>query len=85
MGIVYMGGCFPGVIGILDFMTGCTKLRGRCPDHGVVTDTEKGKPDDDTDNNEDAGNKNFFFHGVSCCLRLINLQLFNAIALRLTT
>jgi hypothetical protein len=40
LGIIYMGGCFPGVVSILYFVTGGTKLRGRCSHHSVISDAE---------------------------------------------
>ena len=51
LGIVYMGGCFPGIVGKLNFMAGSTKLRSGSPCHGIVGDTEYGEGDDNSDNN----------------------------------
>ena len=45
LGIIDMRGCFPGIIGISDFMAGGAELRRRRSDHGVITETEKGKSD----------------------------------------
>ena len=39
--IVHMCGGFPGVVGKLNFMAGCTEIGGRGSDHGVVSDAEK--------------------------------------------
>jgi len=60
LGIVDMSGCFPGVVCIFDFVTGCTKLRRRCPDHGVITKTEKGKSDEYAKAHKGNSNNDFF-------------------------
>ena len=44
-GVVDMGGGTPGPDSRLDFMAGGTKIGGRCANHGIVTDAEKGKGD----------------------------------------
>jgi len=61
LGIVDMGGCFPGVVCILDFVAGCTELRRRRPDHGVIAKTEKRKSDEYAEAHE-GGSDNDFFH-----------------------
>jgi len=54
LGVVDVGGCFPGVVGEADFMTGGTELRRGCPNHGIVRDTEDGKGDDEADADENS-------------------------------
>ena len=62
LGIVHMGGCLPCIVSELNFMAGSTKLRRRCPNHGVVPDTEQRESDDDSHNNEYAAIEVFFHH-----------------------
>jgi hypothetical protein len=67
LGIVDMGGCFPGVVCISNFVAGCAKLRCRGSDHGVITKTEKGKRNEYAEAHKGGGN-NKFFHFTPACL-----------------
>ena len=49
LGIIHMGRCLPSIICELNLVTGCTKLRRGGADHGVISDTEQRKGDDDAD------------------------------------
>ena len=40
LGIVYVGGCLPGIVGKLNLVAGGTKLGRGCAYHGVVSETE---------------------------------------------
>jgi hypothetical protein len=60
LGIVDVCGCFPGVVCISDFVAGCAKLGCRSPDHGVITETEKGKCDEYTEAHKDGSDNNLF-------------------------
>jgi len=40
LGIIDMGGGFPGVVSILNFMAGCAKLGSGSPHHRIVPDAE---------------------------------------------
>jgi hypothetical protein len=55
LGIVDMGGGFPGVVGRLDFVAGGAKFRGRSADHCVVAHAEQRKSDDNTDHDKNGG------------------------------
>jgi len=43
--IVYMGRCFPGIIGKLNFMARCTEMGGRRSYHRIIRHGEKRKAD----------------------------------------
>jgi hypothetical protein len=47
-----VSGSLPGIVCELDFMTGGAKLRCGGTHHGVVSDAEDGKSDNDADNDE---------------------------------
>jgi len=72
LGIVDMGGRFPGIVSKLDFMARCAKLRCRCPDHGVIRNTENGKTDDNTDADKDRPN-DVFFHNLLSTVGLTSI------------
>ncbi len=42
LGIVDVGGCFPGVVGKLNLVTGGTEFGGRGPYHGIIGDAKQG-------------------------------------------
>jgi hypothetical protein len=54
LGIIGMGRGLPGVVSKLNFMAGGAELRGRGSHHGVVTDTEEGKGNQNAHDNKDA-------------------------------
>jgi hypothetical protein len=64
LGVVGVGGCFPGIVGELDFMTGGTKLRGGGPYHCIIGDAENGKGDNNTRSDKNGSN-DILFHGFS--------------------
>ncbi len=66
LGIVDMGGCFPGVVCISNFVAGCAKLGCRSPDHGVITKTEKGKCNEYAEAHKGGGGNKFFHFTPSC-------------------
>lgn len=70
LGIVDVGGCFPRVVGELDFMAGGTKSRSGCSNHRVVGDTEQRKSNDNAGAYQDDPDE-IFFHGRALCRRLI--------------
>ena len=55
LGVIHMGGGFPGVVGGLDFMAGGAKFRRRSANHGVITHTKQGKCDQDADHDKNGG------------------------------
>jgi len=55
LGIVDVGGGFPGIIGSLDFVAGRAKFRGGCANHGIITHAEQWKSDNHTYYNENKG------------------------------
>ena len=54
LSVIDVGGCFPGVVGELNFVTGCTEFGGRGSHHGVVGDAEKGQGDEHADNDKNG-------------------------------
>jgi hypothetical protein len=54
LGIVHMGGSFPGIVGELDFMTRSAELWCRSADHGVISDAKNGKCNQNADNDKDT-------------------------------
>lgn len=64
LGVIDMGGRPPGVVCELDFMTRCTKLGCRGPNHRIIRQTEKGKSDKDSHDDENSA-RDPFFHGGS--------------------
>lgn len=54
LGIVRMGGGLPGIVGRLNFVAEGAELGGRGSHHGVITDTEEGKGDQNTQDNQDT-------------------------------
>jgi hypothetical protein len=54
LGIIGVSRGLPGVVGKLNFMAGGAELRRRGSHHGVVTDTEEGKGDQNANDNKDA-------------------------------
>ena len=58
--IVHMSRGLPGVKRWLNFMTRGTKLRGGCPNHGVIKYTKQWECDQNARGNEDARNEIFF-------------------------
>lgn len=54
LGIIYMGGCFPGVVSELDFVAPSAKLRCGGSHHGEVRHAEKREGDDDPDSNKNG-------------------------------
>ena len=52
LGVIDMGGRFPGVISELDFVAGGTELRGGGADHGKVGHAEEWKGNDNADGDE---------------------------------
>jgi len=52
--IIYMGGCFPGVVSKLDFMAPGAKLRCGGSHHGEVSHTKKREGDDDPNSNKNG-------------------------------
>ncbi len=67
LGIVDMGGGFPGIVSKLDFMAGCTELRCGGSDHGVIAEAEKGKRNEYTETHKGSSD-NKFFHFTPLCL-----------------
>ena len=52
LGIVYMGGGLPRVIGKLNFVARCAKLGCGGTHHSIVGNAKEGESDDNADNNE---------------------------------
>ena len=48
LGIVDMGGCFPGVVSESNLMTGCTEFGSGGSHHGVISNAEKGECDENS-------------------------------------
>ena len=55
LGVIDMGGGFPGVVGGLDLVAGSAKFRRRRADHGVITHAEQWKSDENTDHDKNEG------------------------------
>ena len=53
LGIVYMGGGFPCVVGKLNFMTRGAELGGRGADHGIIGNAKERKRNQNADNNQE--------------------------------
>jgi hypothetical protein len=64
LGVIDMGGRFPGIEGRLDFVAGSTKLRGRCTNHRIIGYAEGRKTDNHPESHKD-GADNIPFHGFS--------------------
>ena len=58
--VVGMGALSPCHNGRLDFMAGCAEMWRRSPDHGVITEAEKGKSDEYTKGHKGRSNNDFF-------------------------
>jgi len=58
--IIDMSGGLPCLVGKLNFMAGCTKLRGGCPHHGKIGNAEERKGDNDTDDDINSGFEDSF-------------------------
>ncbi len=48
LGIVDVGGGFPGVVGELNLMAGCAELGRGCPDHGIIGHAENREGNDNS-------------------------------------
>ena len=70
LGIIDVGGCFPGVEGKLNFMAGSTKLGGGCANHCVVGKAKQRESDQDAGANK-YGPYEIFFHGRTLCCMMI--------------
>jgi hypothetical protein len=79
LGVVHVGGRLPGIVSKLDFVTACTKGGCGCPDHGVIGQAEKGKGDNQTEDNENSWFDEFL-HRTSSLL-VLEKDLFSPLCL----
>jgi hypothetical protein len=54
LSIVDVGGCFPGVVGVLNLVTRCTELGGRGSYHRVIGNAKQRKSDENAEDNKNG-------------------------------
>ena len=95
LGVVYMGGSFPGFHGKLNFVAGGAKLGRGSADHRLIGNTEKRKGDQNADRNQDQSFEIFFHeypfginpekNSLFLCHIVLRLRLFNTTFLKKKT
>jgi hypothetical protein len=75
LGIIDVGGCFPGVEGKLNFMAGSAKLRSGRTNHCVIGNAKQRKSDHDANNQKDAPYE-IFFHGRTLYVWMLFVFIF---------